>query len=309
MTFPAVLWMRRLIGTFRPDIVHAHWMPFGALAAIAGAGPLVVTAWGSDVYSKGRRRLLEARLALWRSSLATADSAHLLERLKELGPASLSTALVNWGVNLESFRTPAEGERASLKADFGLGPGPLIFSPRGLRQIYNPAIVVEAFKRVRATIPDAQLMLKSAAVDEPSAGSWEGEQGVHVIGAVDYADMAKLFRAAEVTVSIAASDSSPRSVWEAMAAGSATILSDLPWVHELISDGQEALVVEPSTDTVAAAITRLLTSDQERQTMATGARTLVERYRNRDAELCKLETLYHEVVQSGPRRSGFRSTR
>src|SRR5207247_2452268 len=28
MSFPSILWLRRLLHEFRPDVVHAHWMPF-----------------------------------------------------------------------------------------------------------------------------------------------------------------------------------------------------------------------------------------------------------------------------------------
>ena len=109
--------------------------------------------------------------------------------------------------------------------------------------------------------------------------------------------MAELFRASEVTVSIPSSDSSPRSVWEAMASGSATVLSDLPWVHELIADGRDALVVEPQADAVAAAVERLLLTDPERQRIAASGRKLVERHRDREVELARIEAGYLELAR------------
>ena len=84
--------------------------------------------------------------------------------------------------------------------------------------------------------------------------------------------MIDLFRAAEVTVSIPRSDSSPRSVWEAMAAGSATVLSDLPWAHELIEDGRHALLVTPAEEAVSAAIERLLADPDLRASITAEAR-------------------------------------
>lgn len=296
MTFPAIFWLRRLIRNFRPDVVHAHWMPFAGLAAIAGARPLVATAWGSDVYGVGRRGLLEIRLALRRTSIAMADSGHLLARLQQLGPSSLRTALVNWGVDLETFRTPAGDERAKLKARFDLGAGPVVLSPRGFAEIYNPGVVVSAFERVRGTVPDSQLVLKHRGGELPHP-EWSQAPGIHFVGPLEYGEMAQLFRAAEVTVSIARSDSSPRSVWEAMASGSTTVLSNLPWVDELIANGRDALVVEPRADAVAAALERLLLDDSERQRLAAAGRKLVERYRNREAELARIEASYRDLVR------------
>jgi glycosyltransferase involved in cell wall biosynthesis len=295
MTFPAVLWLRRLLRQFQPDVVHAHWMPFAGLAAIAGAHPLVTTAWGSDVYGVGRRRRLEARLALLRTSVATADSSDLLRRLQELGPRSLRTMLSNWGVDLETFRVPTAAERAQSKAHFGLGPGPVVFSPRGLNDIYNPRVVVEAFELLRATIPNSQLVLKHGGSSEIPP-EWSKARGIHTVGRIEHDEMAELFRAAEVTVSIAETDSSPRSVWEAMASGSATVLSNRPWVHELIEGGRDALVVDVDARAVADAVERLLRHGEERARIVASARALVERHRDRTVELARLESCYRELA-------------
>jgi glycosyltransferase involved in cell wall biosynthesis len=274
-------------------------MPFAASAALAGARPLVSTAWGSDVYDAGFRRRQEIRLALRRSAVAMADSADLILRLRELGPHSLRTMLVNWGVDVDLVRPPTDQERAEAKARLGLGPGPVVFSPRGIKEVYNPGVVVEAFARVRATIPIAQLVLKHLGEEVPD--QWRSVPGVRVFGRVEAAEMVELFRVADVTVSIPRSDSSPRSVWEAMAAGSATVLSSLPWVSELIVDKRDALVVQVDAGEVALAIERLLIDHDLRTRLVGSARNLVERHRNRRTELDRLEGCYRELVEA---RSG-----
>lgn len=293
--FPYILSLRRILREFQPDLVHAQWMPFATLAMLAGARPLVSHAWGSDVYLAGRRHRLQMRATLRRTAVAMADSADLLERLTQLGPKSLRTMLVNWGVDLEAFRVPTDAERATLKRRLGLGVGPVILSPRGLKEIYNPDVVMAAFARVHAAVPDAQLVLKHSGEDELRE---PGQPGVRAVGRVEAAEMIDLFRAAEVTVSIARSDSSPRSVWEAMAAGSATVLSDLPWAHELIEDGRHALLATASADAVSAAIERLLTDSGLRASIAAEARALVERSRDRNAELTRVEACYRDLVRA-----------
>lgn len=293
-----VRWMRRIFRDLRPDLVHAHWMPLATMAALAGARPLVATAWGSDVYGLSRRRRYMISVALRRTELATSDSTDLLGRVGELGPKSLRTLLVNWGVDLNAMHVASERERAELKTSLGLGPGPVIFSPRGLQDLYNPAVVVEAFARVRARIPDAELLLKHSGDGELSQPDWARAPGVRIVGRVEADQMQELFHASDVTLSIPSTDSSPRSVWEAMAAGSVTILSDLPWVHELIVDGRDALVVTPKPEDVAAAIEKVLGAPELRTRMIASARSLVERHRNREVELDRLEACYHELARS-----------
>jgi glycosyltransferase involved in cell wall biosynthesis len=293
---PATLALRRLIRVFRPDIVHAHWMPFVTLAALAGARPLVASAWGSDVYGGGARRRLSIRLGLRRTAVAMSDSADLTNHLRELGPSSLRTLVVNWGVDLAGVRPPAAEERKWLKERLGLGPGPVVLSPRGLKEVYNPELVFAAYRSVRAAMPEAQLVVKHMSPEELVPAAWRSEPGVHVVGRLSADQMTELFRAAEVTVSVTRSDSSPRSVWEAMAAGSAVVVSDLPWVHELIRNGRDAEVVAPEPGAAAAAIERLLADEDYRQGIVSAARRLVEQHRDRDAELARLEALYRELA-------------
>ena len=298
ITFPYVLSLRRVLRDFRPDVVHAHWMPFATLAMAAGARPLVAQAWGSDVYLADRRHRFEMRVALRRTDLAMADSRNLLERLQHFGPKSLRTTLLNWGVDLQALGIPTAAERAALKVRLGLAPGPVILSPRGLKGIYNPQVVVRAFARVREAVPDAQLVLKHAGVEELLEPGWRDAPGIRVVGHVETGEMVDLFRAADVTVSIPKSDSSPRSVWEAMAAGSATVLSDLPWAHELIEDGRHAVLVPPTGDAVAAAIERLLGDANLRASIVAEARALVERRRDRNVELDRVEACYRDLVRT-----------
>ena len=44
-----VLKLRYLLWKIKPDVVHVHWAHFANLLAKAWSGPLVVTAWGSDI--------------------------------------------------------------------------------------------------------------------------------------------------------------------------------------------------------------------------------------------------------------------
>ena len=230
--------MRRV----RPDVVHANWLTDAFLYLLYGAVPMVAMAWGSDVYRASWREQLQNRFIARRAGMLLADSAHLLNRLCELGASADRTTVINWGINLRQF-SPPPGDRAPIRRALGLPEGRLILSPRSLRPVYNPRTIVAAFEAVAAEHSDVHLLLKHIHDDEPELGQLRYPDRVHTIGYVPYEQMADYYRAADVCLSIPSSDSSPRSVWEAMGCGTPCVLSDLPWVHELIHDGQEALIV------------------------------------------------------------------
>src|SRR5688500_16609032 len=72
---PFVPWLRRVLRRVRPDVVHAHWTPFAAKALVAGARPLVVQPWGSDVYRATAPFRLANRVVARFGQRVVADSA------------------------------------------------------------------------------------------------------------------------------------------------------------------------------------------------------------------------------------------
>jgi glycosyltransferase involved in cell wall biosynthesis len=119
---------------------------------------------------------------------------------------------------------------------------------------------------------------------------------VQVVDNVPYERMPDYYRAADACVSIASSDSSPRSVWEAMACGCPCVVSDLPWVHELIEPEGEAVVVPIEAAAVAEAIARVLTDGTLARRLAERGRDLAARHRDRDAELDRLAAVYRSLA-------------
>ena len=292
----ATNWVRRLVRDYDPDLVHAHWVPgFGFAAAAAGASPLVITAWGSDVFRASPVMRAASRFALRRAELVTADSADLLDCCRRLG-ARRRTEIVQWGVDTSAFDVPTSQRRAVIREELEWGEGPVILSPRSLMPVYNIPVIVEAYRRVARTHADAALVLKHMGpirIELP-----ELPPGASILGNVPYERMADLYRAADVCVSVTSSDSSPRSVWEAMACGCPCVLSDLPWVHELLEDRRHALLVPPGdVDATAVAIETLLGDPELAAALARNGRALVESELSQGAQMDRLVSLYRETVE------------
>jgi glycosyltransferase involved in cell wall biosynthesis len=268
-----------------PDLVHAHWLPeFGWMAAREGLRPLVVSAWGSDVLGArglGRRR---SRAALAGAQLVFADSAHLARATSELG-GGLHVEVVRWGLDLQRF---SPGDAAAARSSLGIPPdGTLVVSVRGLEPLYNPELLLEGFERLRRRRPDARLLLKS-----PHAGPAPAGERVTILGNVPPDQMPEVYRAADAVVSLASSDSSPRSVWEALACGRPVVVSDLPWAREELEDGRNALLTPLDPDAVAAALGRAL----DGPSLGVEGRSLAEAELDPDRCSARIDALYRSLV-------------
>lgn len=299
-TRPMAPWLRGLVADFQPDLVHANWLSDAFRCLVYGAVPLAATAWGSDVYRVGRIGQLENRLVARCASMVIADSVDLLDRLHALGAAPERSMLFNWGVDLGTFSPPSAG-RSEARRKLGLPDGKIILSPRSLRDVYNPRTIVDAFELIAERHPALHLLLKHMHTDHPDLGPLRFPERVHIIGHVPYERMADYYRAADVCVSIPSSDSSPRSVWEAMASDTPCVISDLPWAHELLRDGREALIVPVDAASVASALERLLDDAELVSRIASNGRAVVERHRNPEVEFDRLAAVYERLAK---RRSG-----
>lgn len=279
----------RLEADFEPHVVHAHWLTsFGWMAARASARPLVVSAWGSDVLRAGVFARRRSRLALESADAVLADSRALAQAAAALAPAAPSARIVNWGVDTRRF-TP--GDRAAARERVGLeGGGPVVMGIRGLAPLYNAEVLREAFSRVSADFPSAQLVFKHPHSDAP------GIPGARVVGNVPEEQLADWYRAAEVCVSIPDTDSSPRSVWEALACGAPTVISDLPWAREWIEDGEQAMLVPARPEPVAEALVSLLRDASLRTRLGERGRRLVEQQMDRDTQMSRVDDLYRSLI-------------
>ena len=284
----------------RPELVHAHWAPgYGWMAARAGLRPLITSAWGSDLLRASRRLQARSRRALRGSDLVLADSGELAAAARRLAPG-VRVELVQWGVDLDRYR-PDPSAREAARRRLGVDGGPVVLTTRALDPVYNPEVLLDAFERLRRRVPDAQLVLKHPGAELPGAlAARVGEPGlagaVHVVGFVDEDRLADLYRAADAYVSIPSSDSSPRSVWEALACGTPAVVSDLPWAREALRDGETALLVPVEAEAVAAALARLLGDPEAATRLGRDGRALTLATMGREDQLRRIARLYGELL-------------
>jgi glycosyltransferase involved in cell wall biosynthesis len=285
-----------------PDLVHAHWLPeFGWMAAREGLSPLVCSAWGSDVFGArgiGRRR---SKQALNGSQLVMADSAHLAQAARDLAGRDLPVEVVRWGLNLEQF---APGDTAAARDALGIAhDGPLIVSVRGFKAIYNVDLQLKAFAQIRAHSPEARLLLKYPVKRVPLSvrariARLGVEDAVILLGDIVSERMADVYRAADVVLSIPSSDSSPRSVWEALACGRPVIVSDLPWARDELTPGGNALLTTLDTAAIATCTERLLEDGALSQRLGIQARTLALRELDPVTCTARISSFYRAVVEA-----------
>jgi glycosyltransferase involved in cell wall biosynthesis len=289
----------RVAADVSPDLVHAHWLPeYGWMAAREGLRPLICSAWGSDVLGARGLGRLRSRRALEGARLVMADSDHLARAIRALADARVE--VVRWGLDLSAF---APGDASAAREALGLDhEGPLVASMRGFAKVYNTPLVLGAFARVRERRPDARLLLKGADGPVPADLKQALERlairdAVTMMGSVPRERMPDVYRAADVVLSIASSDSSPRSAWEALACGRPAVLSDLPWAREELEPERHALLVSLDEDAVGSAVLRILEDAELAARLGKDGRALAAAELDPAACTARIDALYRSTVE------------
>jgi hypothetical protein len=309
--------LRRIIDQVRPDLVHALRIPFEGMVASQASGgrPLMISTWGNEFTLHAPAS--PGMSLLTRRTVAAAAGLHTDCR-RDLGLASRwgfpsgrpSIVLPgNGGVRREVF-FPAgqEAESLSDRSSVALAgvpaSAPIVVNPRGFRAYVRSDTFFRAIPRVLQRKPGVVFVCPAMAGD-PQAERWLRRLGigsaVRLLPSLEPAEMAAIFRRAQVSVSPSTHDGTPNTLLEAMACGCFPIAGDLESIREWLVRGETGLIVDPADDeSLAWAILRALDDDGLRQT---AARRNVEVIRQRaDYPTCmrQAEAFYPQVVEAGP---------
>jgi glycosyltransferase involved in cell wall biosynthesis len=291
-----------LLWRLKPDLVHVHWAHFASLVSGGWSGPMVVTAWGSELYRLHEFRDEEVnRLteSLRGAAAITCDSEDLANRIRALTGDRKGVSVIQWGVDASMFY-PGEPD-AKFRVALAERDRPVVLSIRNFAPQYNLERVVGAFALVLQKIPQALLLMKKYNVGNSDylktiqariAGLGIGH-AVRIVEDIPYERMPDLYRMSQVTVSVPFTDATPMSMLEAMACGSVPIFTDLPSLREWIRDGYNGYLVAPGDESkLAERIVRVLQSPEVSREFVQRNLEIVRTRASQSAGMERMEEIY-----------------
>jgi glycosyltransferase involved in cell wall biosynthesis len=236
----------------RPGLIHAHEFISPATTALLAKRllrvPIVVTAHRSgplgDVEQLRQRRSGPKRLAALRRhvDLFVAISGDIEEELEGMGVASHRRMRLPNGVDTEHFRPADEAEQQTLRAALDLPPGPIAVYAGRLAPEKRVGHLLAIWAAVRDAVPNATLLILGTGEQEADLRAAAGE-GVIFGGATD--DVAPWYRAADVFVLPSVAEGLSVAMLEALAAGLAVIVTDVGGAADVITSGEDGVIVPP----------------------------------------------------------------
>ncbi|MBA7571495.1 N-acetyl-alpha-D-glucosaminyl L-malate synthase [subsurface metagenome] len=305
-----IIKVKRLVKKISPDIIHGHFVSGGGCYAyLSGFKPLVVTAWGSDIYLYSKQLFINKMLTrhtLQNADLITTDSNDLKNKVIKLGASKEKSYIIQFGVDTKLFHPTCDVN--ILKEELKIGDNEkIIFSPRMIRPIYNIDNIVKAFKLLQGDFGNLRLILKSKTKKdkeyriyiEELAKRLGVEARIIFIGQVDHSTMPKLYSLSDVVVSIPTTDGTPVSVLEAMACGCNIVASDIPSLQEWIKDGWNGYLVNvKDIEEISQKIKKcLLIKSNKHETIINRNLNIIRERANYFSNMKKMERLYYSLME------------
>ncbi len=264
--------IRRLRGLARQvDIVHAHGLRAGALAALAGVHPLVVT-WHNAV--SGRVGGALQRLVARRADVTLAASADLLATALGLGGRD-----VRPGPVAAPVLTPTGG-------DPGLGH-PLVLAVGRLhpQKGYDVLLAAQPLMGEVVVAVAGDGPLRAALQTAGPAVRWLGHRD----------DVADLLAAADVVVLPSIWEARSLTAQQVLLAGRPLIASSVGGLPALLGDG--AVLVPPGDPAaLARAVRRLLDDPVEAAALVARGRLVAARWPDEAATVRQVAAVYAELL-------------
>jgi glycosyltransferase involved in cell wall biosynthesis len=236
--------LREFINEVKPDLVHAKRIPYeGMLPADAyECTPWVDSIWGNDFSMNAPSTPQMRHYTKWTMSLA--DGLHS-DCQRDVRLAK------QWGFSVDKPSLVAPGI-GGIRSDVFYPPEtlveePVVLNPRGVRPYVRNDSFFKAITLVLAKHTNAKFLC-TGMEGEAQAVQWTKElgieQAVELLAPIPNAEMADLYRRAQILVSPSIHDGTPNTLLEGMACGCFPVAGDLESIREWITSNENGLLFD-----------------------------------------------------------------
>ncbi len=290
---------RKIFKEFKPDIVNAHYLTgYGTMARLARLHPLVLSAWGSDVFSFPNSGFLNKRLlaknVFYADAIASTSHAMADELKRVLPKYKKEITVTPFGIDVNKFK-PIEVERNKNEIVIGL--------VKYLHPIYNIDLLINAFALLKKNYPNVLLHIYGDGPLRPEfdalCASLGITESVKFFGTIPNDQVPMAINGMDIFVNCSRQESFGVAVLEAMACEKPVVVTDTPGYKEIVTNEVDGIMLaDREPETMAKALERLVNDASLRNEMGKKGRAKVlEKYSWSD-NVSIMEELYKKTASN-----------
>jgi N-acetyl-alpha-D-glucosaminyl L-malate synthase BshA len=289
----------RCMKGIRPDLVQIQsllWGWMGSSMRFTRGTPFIVAGHGDDVYRDSRLKMPAIRSSLRRADAVIALTPNMERELERIYDRDIH--VVPNGIHVGWFSRPDPEARSR----WGLSDeSKVIVYIGGLRPVKGVEHLVRAFRSIKASVPDATLLLvgdgQERAALEGLTDRSDLSGSVRFVGEVKNEEVPAYLSASDVFVLPSLSEGLPIVALEAMAAGLPVVCSRVGGLPDLIGEGENGFLVVPGDEQgIASSVVRLLTDEALRSRISANNRKKAQDY-DWGVIASQAEGIYEDVLR------------
>lgn len=282
------------LAALEPDLLHAHYATsYGLLGALSTHRPLMISAWGADVFDFPRRSFLHSMLLKYnlRHADVIASTSHIM-KAEVQKYTDREVQVTPFGVDTTMFSPALGGERN--------GPdGLTIGLVKKFEEKYGIRVLISAFELLARRHPKLRLMIAGGGDQRPLMESIVDRLGlqsrVRLMPPVSHVRVPDLLHSIDIFAvpSVADSESFGVAAIEASACGLPVVASRIGGLPEVVIDEETGILVPPGDPAaLAGALERLIESPDLRTRLGLNGRAFVERTYSWNDSVDRMERIY-----------------
>jgi len=287
---------RKAVRKIKPDIVHAHYVTSGGIAALFINHPnTILTVHGSDLNEsiKSRYWKILLRIIFLRCKLITVVSKELEDKVLSLNIDKEKVKVLNVGIDFDKFYFSRKKEEFSDELK--------IICNRTFKPVYDHITLLKALTLVKDKVkyhltllgdgPLRNFLIKFV-IDNGL------EKYVSFCGRISNDEQIDIFRKHNIYISSSKSDGTSLSLLEAMASGLLPIVTDIPGNKIWISDNINGLLFPVAQYILLAeCIQKVRFNNNLIKESIILNQELIKNKGNRNVNMKELESIYFQALK------------
>jgi len=293
--------LRKLLRTYRPDVLHTYLLHANVLGRVVGRLSGVDTIIGSERtigLTNGLRRIATKLTNPLTDAVEVNAETVGTAAVRDLGVPSRKIEVVRSGFDFSAYKGPSR--RQEIRAELGLSDEThLVLSAARFRPSKGVEYAIRAFAKAYRERPDSHLMIAGEGEQFDFLVNLARDLGVSekttFLGR--RSDVPDLLAAADSMLLASLNEGLPRISIEAMAAGRPVIATDVGATSEVVIDDETGILVQPKdVEAAAGALVRLIDDDGLRTRLGETGRQHVEQNYSVDNYVARLDGLYQQLL-------------
>lgn len=296
--------VRRIINKIQPDIINAHYASgYGTLARIANIKPLVLSVWGSDVYTfpyKSTRHYKLVKKNLDCANIIASTSNCMETQIRKICSNDKKIEITPFGTDIALFKMKSNNKSSHFK--FG--------TVKTLSKNYGIDLLIESYAIFIEKLNEKGIKNNTSYDIYGEGPEFENlsnlikmkglDKYIKLKGYIKHEKLPQILAEFDVFLLGSEYESFGVAAVEAMSVGVPVIASNAEGFKEVVENNKTGFIIEKRLPSLfAEKMLELYLKNELRMNFSVNARIRVEKYYNWDDNVKTMINLYQKAVKEG----------